>query len=199
MRLFSPLVFLGAVAILATVLPVDARVAERRGPDTQCRRGVCFYEVTPIGGEEVPLAGLGHLTFWGFSVYTAAFYADLETIQAGDYIDAGRTRLVLVYSRSISRDDFIKSTRKALEKNPDVDMEALADRIERLNAMYVDVERGDYYEITYTAGGETEISLNGEVRGTFEGEDFALAFFGIWLGEEPLSDKLREELLGIDD
>jgi hypothetical protein len=39
------------------------------------------------------------------------------------------------------------------------------------------------------------LALNGEALGAVEGPDLAAALFGIWLGEKPLSDSLKAQLL----
>jgi hypothetical protein len=74
-------------------------------------------------------------------------------------------------------------------------MEALASRLEQLHALYEDVEPGDRYALGYVPGRGTELSRNGAVLGTIEGADFARAYFSIWLGEAPIDDSLREQLM----
>ena len=41
--------------------------------------------------------------------------------------------------------------------------------------------------------------LNGELLVSVEGDDFARAYFGIWLGEEPIAPPLREAVLDGED
>ena len=60
-----------------------------------------------------------------------------------------------------------------------------------------DVGAGDRYALTYQPDIGTTLSLNGEPLGTIAGSDFARAYFGIWLGDEPLRKKFRDRLLGI--
>ena len=74
----------------------------------------------------------------------------------------------------------------------------LRERIDYHNSLYVDVEPGDRYAITYVPGVGTELSLNGEALGVIEGEDFAAALFALWLGDKPLDKRFRANLLGLD-
>jgi len=70
-------------------------------------------------------------------------------------------------------------------------------RIERLAAMYRDVEPGDRYALTYLPGEGTRLSLNGEVLGLIPGDDFAVAVFSMWLGDHPIDETFRNALLGV--
>jgi hypothetical protein len=58
------------------------------------------------------------------------------------------------------------------------------------------VEPGDRYALTYIPGMGTELSLNGEAKGTIQGADFAAAIFSIWLGTKPIDKGLKRQLLG---
>ena len=73
---------------------------------------------------------------------------------------------------------------------------ALRSRVDRLHALYRDVEEGDRYRLTYSPGVGTTLALNGEVLGTIPGADFAADSFGIWLGSEPLNVPFRDQMLG---
>jgi hypothetical protein len=44
-------------------------------------------------------------------------------------------------------------------------------------------------------GRGTTVSLNGEPLVEVEGADFARAYFGIWLGDDPMDRGLRKALL----
>jgi hypothetical protein len=43
------------------------------------------------------------------------------------------------------------------------------------------------------------LALNGTEVGVIDGGDFARAYFGIWLGDEPIDDRFRDQLLGCRD
>ena len=63
--------------------------------------------------------------------------------------------------------------------------------------MYEDVEPGDRYSLTYIPGRGTELALNDEPKGVIEGADFASAVYAIWLGQNPISQSFRQQLLGL--
>jgi hypothetical protein len=64
-----------------------------------------------------------------------------------------------------------------------------------MSALYEDVVAGDRYALTYRPDLGTELSKNGRHLRTIPGADFAAAYFGIWLGDAPLDDALRDQLL----
>jgi len=71
----------------------------------------------------------------------------------------------------------------------------LRGRLDRINRAYRDVKPGDRYALTYLPGKGTELSLNGSPLLVVEGDDFAAAYFSIWLGEKPIDAGLKNELL----
>jgi len=105
-------------------------------------------------------------------------------------------RLEFSYFWEIPGPEFGKAGEKILVRNVDGrTMAALRDRLDRINDAYRDVKPGDRYALTYRPGKGTELSLNGEPLLTVEGADFAAAYFSIWLGEKPIDDGLKKELL----
>ena len=72
---------------------------------------------------------------------------------------------------------------------------ALKESIGRLHERYADIKKGDICELSYS-GSRTSFYHNGILRAEIDGADFASAYFGIWLSENPISLKLRNDLLG---
>ncbi|MCA9399535.1 MAG: chalcone isomerase family protein, partial [Candidatus Omnitrophica bacterium] len=54
----------------------------------------------------------------------------------------------------------------------------------------------DRIQITYLPEEGVTVFVNGERKGAVEGEDFARAFFSIWLGDHPVDKKMKLVLLG---
>ena len=61
--------------------------------------------------------------------------------------------------------------------------------------MYRDVNPGDRYARTYVPDQGTELSYNGQPLITIQGADFAAAYFGIWLGKDPIDKDMRSRLI----
>jgi len=73
---------------------------------------------------------------------------------------------------------------------------ALQDKINRFNGMFDTVKSGDEIFLDYIPGKGTEVRIRGQKKGVIAGKDFNDALLAIWLGKEPVSDELRQELLG---
>ena len=74
--------------------------------------------------------------------------------------------------------------------------ESLKPRLEKLNALYRDVQPGDRYSLTYVPGKGTELALNEEPLGIIEGAEFASALYAMWLGEKPMNKSFKQQVLG---
>jgi len=167
------------------------------GGSARLIEGVYF---TPrIVASEVPMVlnGVGLKTLWKVvKVSVAALYLG-EGVAPSAVLSDVPKRLEIEYFHAISGGDFAKLTAKLLEKNVDTaTLRSLRPRIDRFNSLYVDVKPGDRYSMTYVPGKGTILALNGVEIGGIEGEDFAAAVFAMWLGQQPLSDSLKRELLG---
>ena len=157
---------------------------------------VAFVDSLPIGGTPVPLRNVALLRYLKFiKAYVAALYLP-EGVKAEDVLSDVPKRLEISYLVSIKGPDFDKGAAPVLERNQTpAERAGIQGRIDRINAAYKDVKPGDRYALTYLPGRGTELALNGTPLIVIEGSDFAAAYFGIWLGREPIDDKLKRDLL----
>jgi hypothetical protein len=157
---------------------------------------ITFADSTTIGGKPVPLRNAALLRYLKFiKAYVAALYLP-EGVKAEDVLSDVPKRLEISYLVSIKGPDFDKGAAPVLERNQSpAELARLQRRIDRINAAYKDVKSGDRYSLTYLPGRGTELALNGTPLIVIEGSDFAAAYFGIWLGREPIDEKLKRDLL----
>jgi hypothetical protein len=157
---------------------------------------VTFPDRVVIGGGQVPLRNAALLRYLHFiKVYVAALYLP-EGVSGEAVLGDVPKRLEISYLISIKGEDFGKGAAPVLERNQSKsELARLKERIDRINSAYRDVKRGDRYSLTYLPGRGTELAFNGTSLVTIEGADFAAAYFGIWLGREPIDGKLKLELL----
>ncbi len=105
-------------------------------------------------------------------------------------------RLEIEYFWSLKAKDIVKASEKLLADNVDQQtLRELRPRLDRMSTLYEDVRPGDRYALTYVPGRGTSLSLNGELKGAVPGDDFAAAYFSIWLGEQPMNTALKRKLL----
>ena len=164
--------------------------------------GVAFDTAQQVDGRPLELSGYGLHRYRAFiKLYAMALYVEPglgdDALTADDVLESDvPKRLELETFWAIPARIFRRLTRERIERAvPAEEFEALAPSIEALNALYEDVQPGDRYAITYVPGRGTELAKNGVPRGVVEGERFARAMFGIWLGDDPFDRRLRRKLL----
>jgi hypothetical protein len=155
-----------------------------------------FDEQVTVGDRVLELRSLGlHRYRIFFKGYVAALYLEPGTSPA-EVLEPVPKRLELEYFWPIAGDKFGPVAERVLERNLDADtLEQLRPRVEALHEKYQDVEPGDRYALTYLPGEGTELAKNGVRLALVPGEEFARAYFGIWLGEAPLDRGLRDKLV----
>jgi len=160
-------------------------------------KSVSFVDRYPLGQTELTLTGTAVLK-WAllFDVYAGAFYLP-EGKTGAEWTDDVPKRLVLAYFRSFKAEDFTSSSDTLLRKNLAAPVyQSLAERLDGFYRLFRDVKPGDRYSLTYRPAIGTELRLNEKLLGVVSGADFAVAYFGLWLGPKPISEGFRDRLLG---
>lgn len=165
-------------------------------PAAQASRQPGFAPAVDLGNERLAMRGSGTAYYARlFRVYEAALYAPTGS-RTLDLVAGTAPRCLLIeYRRPVTRDIILTAGDSVLQRQG-VAMGPLQDRLERLNAAYRDVDTGDRYQLCHAPGADTRLSLNGEELVRIPGDDFAVAYFGIWLRDGAISEELRAALLG---
>ncbi len=144
------------------------------------------------------LRGVGLLRYLGvFKAYAGAFYLE-EGAPINQALADRAKRIEVEYFRSFKGEDFGPATVEMMEKNVDkATIERLRQQIDHHNSLYEDVGPGDRYALTYIPGRGTELALNGEPKGIIEGADFATALFSIWIGQKPIDESFKQQIMGL--
>ncbi len=151
--------------------------------------------------DDVRFALVGKGTFrWKRIVlaYDACLHGPAGTESSTNLLEGGPLRLEIHYRREFSAADIVSGGNALLRRNISAELyQKLESRLEKLNRAYVSVKPGDRYTLTFTPEKGTTLRLNGRPLVTVEGADFAAAYFRIWLGADPISPALRDQLLGL--
>jgi hypothetical protein len=181
---------LALFALLAPVAPARADVAE---PKT----GVRFPE--KIGEMSLLGVGLRTKTILKVKVYAIGLYvadsalpllkgktgADLyKDVVWGDFPKEVHLRLV----RDVSASQMQESIREALEN-------ADKTRLDTFVSYFGDIKTGQEYVLRWAPGGTLETVASGTPKPPIADKNFAGAVFGIWLGEEPIQDDIKRDLV----
>ena len=186
---------------VALLLVLTVTAAQGRSGDTVTVAGAEFATAASLAERRLPLAGTGIARYGYFiKVYAAALYAP-EGVGAPALLSGEQPlRLEIHCLRELEAKVLAEAAEKVLKRQlPAARYQELQPRIERFHDLYQDVSEGDRYAMEYAPGAGTTLLRNGRPVGSVEGADFAAAYFGIWLGGEPLSEDLRTALLGNGD
>ena len=131
-----------------------------------------------------------------FRGYVAALYLG-EGISPDDWSADVPKRLEIVYFWPIDGKAFGRAGEEILARNvSSAEIARPRTRLDRIASLYPEVHAGDRLSLTYVPVVGSELACNGNVLGELKGADFAAAYFAIWLGREPMSAPLRDQLLG---
>lgn len=163
--------------------------------------GVSFPDRMRVDGSELTLNGLGarKATFLKVNVYVAALYSQQPSRDPKPLLAAsGPDELILQFVRNVGVDDLTKAWNEGFERNSKQQLPAFKERIAKLNSWMTDMKTGQRLTFIRRPGTGIEVGVNGTVKGTIEGDDFARALLSIWLGETPPNPELKVGLLGGD-
>jgi hypothetical protein len=182
-----------ALILVACFLWVPSRAAND-GTDVH---GHFYPKLDATAGPDFQLIGAGRWKWKGLvPVYSSALY--LTRPEDAGKIDQPVARcLSITYYREVGKADLIAAAENYLKKNATVaQITAIADRLKQINDLYRDVKEGDRYHMIFVPGQGTRLIFNGELKGTIPGDDFGPLYFSVWLGKAPVSEALRDSMLG---
>jgi hypothetical protein len=178
-----------AVGVLACCAAAPSSAAE-------CH-GVMFPDHTVVNGTPLTLNGLGlrKATFLKVNVYVAALYLAHPTHDPKAIVNSTEPQqLILQFVRDVESADLTKAWGEGFARNSPDRLPALQSRIARLDAWMANIKSGQRLTFVRSPAG-IQVEVNGAVKGTLAGDDFARAFFSIWFGVPP-NRELQSGLLG---
>ncbi|HEX3845048.1 MAG TPA: chalcone isomerase family protein [Steroidobacteraceae bacterium] len=193
----APIASLPALASAALLLFTGAACASTPLP-RECD-GVSFPDHVEARGETLTLNGLGlrKATVFGIKVYVGALYVVQPTSNAAAILSAKEpAQIELRFTFHATAGQLREAWQEGFEKSAPGRLPQLQSRIAQLNGWMTAVGSGQRMTFLRIPGVGIQYSLDGAVKGTISGDDFATAFLAIWLGSSPPSEALRAGLLG---
>ena len=193
MRHFAPAV-LAAASLLGATLSAPARAEDVTEPRTGVRFPGKIGETTLLG------VGLRTKSVLKVKVYAVGLYVADSALAGplkdktgpalyrelvwGDFPKEIHLRLV----RDVSASQMQEAIRDALEK-------ADKARTDQFVSYFTDIKTGEEYVLRWAAGGTLETIAKGTPKPPIADKNFAAAVFGIWLGDEPIQDDIKRDLI----
>lgn len=131
-------------------------------------------------------------TWMWLDIYNATLFTQPGFRRSKLLDDDQSLKLTLCYLKPIGREDLIKGAEAVLDKDLASD---LKQAVTNLHQNYVDVKPGDCYALEYHPVTGTQLKLNDKLVFKTKMHGFKRVYFGIWLGQNPLSESIKEQLL----
>lgn len=161
--------------------------------------GVTLPETYTLNGQSLVLNGTGIRSKFFFKIYVGALYLATATDDAASALaepGAKSMQMVMLY-KEVGADKIAEGWRSGFEANlPPDDLGRLKARLQRFNSMFPALHKDDHVYMDFVPGRGTRVTINGDLRGSIEGDDFFAALLQVWIGPHPADKDLRRGLLG---
>jgi hypothetical protein len=163
--------------------------------------GIPVEPSTTIEQQTLSLNGAGLRTKYFFNIYVAALYVQEPSPSANAVISQpGAKRIQLTLMRGLSAKQLIEALRQGLEQNLNATtlggLQTRLTTFEKIIDSLHEGRKGDKLSLDFLPGIGTQIRFNGMTQGApTPGDDFYRALLSIWLGNTPVQDSLKRELL----
>lgn len=159
-------------------------------------------ETASVGGANLVLNGAGTRTRVIIDVYVGALYLGKTTNSADTvFADAGTKRVALHILYGMKSEKLLGAFKDAIEANHSTaELASIDAGMKKFYAIFDSVSGVSPSDIIYldylpTVG--TKVTINGKERGVVAGADINRALLKIWLGENPVQNDLKKDMLGI--
>lgn len=149
----------------------------------------------PVLAETLVLKKAGQTTaYWAgmIPVYDAKLSVSDNVTRTNLLSDQTTLKLELCYHVALSREDFVEAAKKGL---PTPLSAPHLNAVNALHLAYENVSPDDCYQLSYDVVSGTQLRLNNQLKFQNKTPGFKAIYFGLWLGQNPLSDTVKTDLL----
>ncbi len=163
--------------------------------------GVEIEEQATISGVEKPLllngAAIRYKFF--FKIYIGALYLPEKTREAKTILQGNQANRVLMHFiyDEVPAKKLVDAWHQGFSDNvTGQQLDILKPRLEEFNSLFGDLYKGNVVLLDYVPGEGTRVNIRGKQVGLIAGADFNRALLSVWLGEEPVTEELKQGMLG---
>ncbi len=160
---------------------------------------VAISETTSCADQALQLNGFGTRKKLFIKLYIAALYVQEKVADADKFLKMEKASCMRLHitSSKITSEKMINATREGFEKSTKGNTAPIENEIETFLAwLEQPIKKGDVLEFTFVPHNATHVFKNGSELGVIESKAFSSALFGIWVGEMPAQQDLKNKLLG---
>lgn len=150
--------------------------------------------------QKLVLNGAGVRKKFFFKIYVGALYLTKKNNKAQAILaedTAAAVHMHFLYDE-VSKEKLVKGWNDGFAGNlEESQLVKLKPRIEEFNKMFETVKKGDVIRLEYEPKNGTRVRFNDVTWGVIEGFDFWNALLRIWIGDSPVKEDLKQDMLGI--
>ncbi|MCH8543787.1 MAG: chalcone isomerase family protein [Alcanivorax sp.] len=187
-RAFSQIIGLQIVGLIALLLAGGQATAAN------------LPEKMTVDDVTLTLNGEGERNKYFMNVYVAGLYLPSRTDDPEEIIGRDEVQAVqlTITSSRVTQERFMDSIEEGFRKSAGEDYPDYAEFLDKLREEMADTEirKGDVFRFIYRPDEGTRFLRNDDTLRVIEGLDFKRVLFGIYLGEDPIQDSLKRDMLG---
>lgn len=153
-----------------------------------------------IEGQELTLNGAGLREKLWYDLYVGALYTTVKSGDGNTLVDADLPMAITldITDENVTQEKMKEAVETGFEDSCTAkERKAIQSEISTFIGFFKDaIVEGDEFQISYIPGKGTMVAKNGKALGTIAGLDFKRGLFGIWLGDDPADEDLKEGMLG---
>jgi len=160
--------------------------------------GVDFPRAFSFGDTTLLLIGSGVRKQLRLDMYAIALYGAGDVQSDKDIIERDHPTVIRVelVSNLATKDRFERAVTQSFQKLTAGMPNRLEAEIAAFVGAFVDpFQKTDVFEFVYQPGVGTHVIKNGDVKTTVKGSEFKQALLAIWIGESPIDELLKSDLL----
>jgi len=145
-------------------------------------------------------AGIRYKLF--FKIYVGALYLPAKQNGADQILGASQANRVVMHFLydEVEKEKLVNAWIEGFEDNVEETLyKTLEDRLVQFNNMFQDLHKGDVVLLDYIPEQGTRVTIKGVNKGVIKGNDFNRALLSVWLGEDPVTEELKDAMLGIEE
>ncbi len=156
--------------------------------------GVTLPDTASVGGQSIPLNGLGLREKYFIDIYVGGLYLAKPThdgTEAAATDEPKRMQMHFVYS--VSKSQMTDAFNDGFVNSPGA---TSAEQAQLLAMLPDEINKGEDVILDYVPGAGTTITIAGQKKGTIPGTTFMKSLFGIYTGPKPPTEDLKKGILG---
>lgn len=162
--------------------------------------GIVMPNVVKAGEQYLKINGGGVREKLFIDLYVCALYLTEKSTSASTIINDDKPQAIKIriISGMVDNENFEEALREGFDKSTGGNIAPIEDRMNKMIEVGFadDIETGDIYDLVYLPSKGCTLFKNQAELLTVEGLDFKKALLGIWLGDEPADESLKDDMLG---